>query len=355
MANRGELKRQRKQKAIAKLWYPKASDLQLPEVPADNREQVRARLEPVLARLSSVESIMDGDSVSRLSIKASDCWNVSQSLVLTAKDPDILYVEGAWDFVEKDRYASAAPHGWNLVDGYVVDLSRELYLRQGHAYSVEREPLRQFTHEEVSELLGDFGDWAPLMDILWAREHIDDIGKSEDEAQSFHDAAFSPVVTQLTARLETSDKVKIRPDASLVTVCRVPEHEAGTPTCILHTAFDEAGFQITTCPCCDKAGYLKPDHASVMWAIEHLQQVARVIKDVKGLRENHLQLQKFIRERLREKDMPLYQPKAFAFIVTYEPAELHKNCRSQGGPGGPCDTEESCHAEARTELIESGK
>ena len=107
---------------IGGLWYPKSSELQLPDVPVEAREQVRTRLEPVLANLRDYDGI-------RVGVKKGMCWEVAQAIMLTANDAGFTYVEGAWQHPDGKRYASPVPHGWVNVDGHRVDLINEFFLK----------------------------------------------------------------------------------------------------------------------------------------------------------------------------------------------------------------------------------
>jgi hypothetical protein len=334
------------------MWYPKASDLKLPDVRADKREQVRARLKPILARLTPVDIILnEADSDVRLAVTKGDCWRVHQSLVLTAADPGICYIEGAWQSLtsEKKVYADPSPHAWTLVDGYIVDLSNEFLIRRdGPREQVEREPLREFTYTEVRQVLEDLGDWEPLMNVLWSGTLPEELQEKDgepfdaakfDKQQDFmHQDAYKPATERLAARLEQEGKVKVRVpvDPSLARVYRVPDHEDGTAICKLATAFGEAGFRISSCRCCDDVGYAAPDNTTFLWTVEHLQKVSRAIKGIKGLSEDYKQVQTFIKNAIRDKQsMPLFEPKAFKFEVHYEPRELHANCGDHCGAPEP--------------------
>src|SRR5260370_22485083 len=60
-------------------WYPRASDLQLPDVPAGDRAEVRRIL----------------NWLGKLPVRGGTCWQTSQAVTLLARDPRVQYVEGA--------------------------------------------------------------------------------------------------------------------------------------------------------------------------------------------------------------------------------------------------------------------
>ncbi len=353
------------------LWYPTAAQLRLPDVPAKQRAKIRAKLAPWLANLNTVEWLLDGreDSTliglqlpegsaelreyqkhrrnhlahlaleSRLGIKAQDGWHVAQSLALAAKGGAV-YVEGAWEHLHgKLEYTSPAPHGWVTVDGYIVDLSAEfLARRSGNTItSIEYEPLRAFSYDELKTVLADFGDWEVLTPYLWEQEggvvperlneEFDEIAEQteiwEERASFVHDTAFKPVLDKLSARLiaEGLAKPPRVVDPNMREAFDIPKHEEGTPICKLHTAFDEAGFCIHRCNCgsCENVGYTT--HASADETIQMLDKVAAAIEDVPELAGDFEQINQTMLDVARDGDMGLYSPKAFTFEVRLEPKE----------------------------------
>ena len=124
---------QRKRKQV-EVWHPKAHNLQLPHVPPEARQAIRKKLSPWLANLKDY----DGQ---RVGVKVGDCWNIAQSLTLTAQDDTVQYVEGVWSDCQQ--------HGWNLIDGYVVDLVDEFFIWQGREGERLREPLNVYTVVET--------------------------------------------------------------------------------------------------------------------------------------------------------------------------------------------------------------
>jgi hypothetical protein len=136
-------------------WYVTAADLRLPDVPAHARQQVRDFLAPYLGNIH---------------VKNGDCWRVAQQLMKTANNPRVGYVEGVWTNEQHylchqrqrneeecgcEQYSdgrAGAPHAWNTVDGYLVDLSAELKLRNWTPEWVKyNEPLDVWKHESLKE------------------------------------------------------------------------------------------------------------------------------------------------------------------------------------------------------------
>lgn len=128
-----------------KSWYPTANLLQLPYVPEEAKEQVRRVVAPALTEMKA----------NRIPIEQGKCWRTSQTLAMLAKSPRVKYVEGVWlggcGGGTQCNCGGALRHAWNLVDGYVVDLSEELYFRKEPNFAPEREPHTVFTFEEVMQ------------------------------------------------------------------------------------------------------------------------------------------------------------------------------------------------------------
>jgi hypothetical protein len=120
------------------LWYPTADELPLLHIPEDIRQQLRKRLTPWLAHLTHT-----GGNTQRVGIKQGGCWRVAQALVMTAKDPNVKYVEGLW--------SHGAAHAWATVDGHRVDLINELFVRRDDSGERMYEPFQEFTYEELRE------------------------------------------------------------------------------------------------------------------------------------------------------------------------------------------------------------
>ena len=159
------------------LWKPKAHELQLPHVPPEERRAIRKKLSPILAILHDYDDNPVG-------VKFGDCWNIAQSLTLTAQDADIQYVEGAW--------AWGTPHGWNLVNGYVVDLVDERTMWEGREAERFREPLNVYSYREVNSFYEDyFGGWEIMSVHLDSTFPQVDFDYDDDNYQEEFDAYLS--------------------------------------------------------------------------------------------------------------------------------------------------------------------
>jgi hypothetical protein len=140
-----ELERREQQERENMLWYPAADDLPLLHIPKDVRPQLRERLAPWLAKLTHL-----GGDTERVGVQQGRCYRVAQALVLTAKDPDVKYVEGFW--------GCGASHAWTTVDGYRVDLVQEFYTwRDGKENERMYEPFEEFTEQQLRNVMEDQG------------------------------------------------------------------------------------------------------------------------------------------------------------------------------------------------------
>lgn len=313
-------------------WRPQVGELQLFDVPDSQRDHVRQRL-------------YDTNALANVVVKKADCWNIAQTVVLNAQDDNIKYVEGAWEHLhtDKKRYASAKPHGWVTVDGYVVDLPQEFLTREDSTLMVEREAEHEFSYVEVNQLreeeFGDSDDWQVFTPYLWEQnggvvperlnqEHDDietQVAVWEERNSYVYNTAFDPAITRLITRLETENKTSVRqavPDG-MHKVFYCPDHKENDPICKLHTAFDEAGFHVTSCSCCDEVGYAAHEadcsDASYTRAIDMFKQVEENIKGIPELHADLKGVRDSIKHTLREKSWPLYSPKAFTFETRIEP------------------------------------
>ena len=161
-----------RQRQSAKVWYPRASDLLLPDVPPRDRAEIRKIL-----------SFLDG----KFPVHAGTCWQTAQTLTLLSRDSRVSYVEGvSWNVkqIEVGRYVPMFPHDgecassvcvcrplphvWNLVNGHVVDLQGEFYnWRFGSEYL--HEPLKVYSLEDIP--VG--GVWGSILQKVWMEEHED--------------------------------------------------------------------------------------------------------------------------------------------------------------------------------------
>jgi hypothetical protein len=167
-----------RQRQNVKIWYPKANDLMLPDVPtAEDRAEVRQ----ALAWLG------------KLPVRGGHCWQSSQAVTLLAQDPRVQYVEGVSWNVKQFRAGQYVPlfqhdgecpsvcsckplpHAWNSVSvnghAYVVDLLAEFFnWRFGSEYL--HEPLKVYSLEEMLNVGGVPGNFS-LVQKVWMEEHQD--------------------------------------------------------------------------------------------------------------------------------------------------------------------------------------
>lgn len=124
---------------LTEIWYPAARDLKLPQVPVQERARIRKRIAPWLQKLRRHD----------FGVEAGDCFAVSQAFVLTANDPGVTYVEGAWIRTPWNKEDQPEPHGWVLVDGWPIDLMAELYSREDEPWEYLYEPCDEFSCAEL--------------------------------------------------------------------------------------------------------------------------------------------------------------------------------------------------------------
>jgi hypothetical protein len=91
-----------------RLWYPMASDLELPDVPWDAREDVRAAL----------------SFLGKVPIQTRDgSWLIAQAITELANSPRVRYAEGLMSVKSGNK---VTPGAWHLVDGHIVSLFSEV-------------------------------------------------------------------------------------------------------------------------------------------------------------------------------------------------------------------------------------
>jgi hypothetical protein len=135
-----------------------AKDLKLPDVPEQAREDIREFLTPLLKNVP---------------VKDNDCWNIAQKFMLAANSARVCYVEGCWTHkAHRDRHlrrecdcteytgtaTDAAPHAYNTVDGYIVDLNVERWTLDEPESSLKEwwhEPFKIYTVDEINKFLSD--------------------------------------------------------------------------------------------------------------------------------------------------------------------------------------------------------
>jgi hypothetical protein len=152
-------------------WYPKVSDLTLPDVPAGERAEVRK----ILSWLG------------KFPVRGGTCWQTAKAVTLLSHDPRVEYVEGvSWNVKQVGAgYAplfqhdgecpsdicmcQPLPHAWNLVNGHVVDLLAEFSnWRFGAEYL--HEPLKVCSAEDlVGRVPGNFS----VTQKAWMEQHQD--------------------------------------------------------------------------------------------------------------------------------------------------------------------------------------
>jgi hypothetical protein len=154
-----------RQRREVKVWYPRPSDLVLPDVPASERGQVRKFL----------------GWLGKLPIRAGACWQTAKAVTLLARDSRIQYVEGVYYLAESaldGPMSKPYPHAWNLVNGHIVDLLTEFHnWRFGGEDKWLHEPLKVYSLEDIGGVSG--GNFS-IFQKVWMDEHED--RKSESMA-----------------------------------------------------------------------------------------------------------------------------------------------------------------------------
>jgi hypothetical protein len=175
MAHKTKIQKLRQRQRI-ETWYPRASDLVLPDVPANERAEVRK----ILGWLG------------KFPVHAGTCWQTAQTVASFTQDRRVKYVEGAsWNvkqigagkylpLFQHDGECSSdvcackpLPHAWSLVNGHVVDLLAEFYSwRFGSEYLYLHEPLKVYSAEDLLRVGGVPGNFS-LLQKVWMEEHLD--------------------------------------------------------------------------------------------------------------------------------------------------------------------------------------
>jgi hypothetical protein len=135
-----------------------AKDLKLPYVPEHAREDIREFLASFLKNVP---------------VKDNDCWQIAQKFMVAANSPRVCYVEGCWTHkAHRDKHlrgecdcneytgtaTDAAPHAYNTVDGYLVDLSVERWTPDEPEWLLNdwwHEPFKIYTFDEIQKFLTD--------------------------------------------------------------------------------------------------------------------------------------------------------------------------------------------------------
>lgn len=141
-------------------WYPRAADLQLPDVPQELRDQFRRELEPTLRKFNEMSFDL------KTGVKGGFCWQTSQHLALISNNEEsgVGYVEGIWErasnhpwFQKSDiEVSSSSAHAWNTYKGYPIDLTAECYFwnSSGEDTPWLHEPLKEYSNEHVVSYIG---------------------------------------------------------------------------------------------------------------------------------------------------------------------------------------------------------
>lgn len=204
----------RKEREGVKRWYPTADMLSLPYVPEDARSQIRSLLAGTLAEMKA----------RKFPIVRGQCWRTSQILTMVAKSERVQYVEGVWK--NCDCCGSVIHHAWNIVNGYIVDLSEEFYVWQDpdDKPAPEREPHTIFKFEEVAEYYDNYvGEFDPdAWDIISREYWLCDGGLnalpshlqekkwnwSDEEYGEVNAVHFKPAFERLQARVTNTASVR---------------------------------------------------------------------------------------------------------------------------------------------------
>jgi hypothetical protein len=151
------------------IWYPRAHQLQLPDVPREHQVQVRKLLTPALRKMTQAH----------IPVQGKHCWQIAQALVMAINNPRCNYVEGVWtrpheldDVVcecGENHHKEPAPHAWNTIDGHRVCLVRELYNYNSYGGDGDwlYEPLHEYSHAEINKMVED-GEISGLDDLAWS-------------------------------------------------------------------------------------------------------------------------------------------------------------------------------------------
>lgn len=170
MSHKTKLQKLRQRRDM-KVWYPRASDLVLPDVPASERGQVRKILE----------------WLGKFPIRGGTCWQTAQAVTLTAGDPRVQYCEGvSWNvkriagrcvpmFPHDGECTSSIcvckplPHAWNTCNGHIVDLQGEFYNWRFPGSEYLHESLKVYSPEDIP--VG--GVSGSILQKVWMDEHED--------------------------------------------------------------------------------------------------------------------------------------------------------------------------------------
>jgi hypothetical protein len=191
-----------KRRMAVKVWYPKATDLPLVHLSEGSRAHVRRRLTPWLERMVFASDI-EGRRGQRLGVEGGNCWQVAQSLVISAGDDSgVKYVEGVWTRPwELEEGEKPASHAWVSVDGHRVDLIKEFYSWKSRDDEWLYEPLAEFSHSRLVELYDGNPDYADadISTILWVNSESFEQEYYNGGSPDVYDIVFGPARERMKA------------------------------------------------------------------------------------------------------------------------------------------------------------
>jgi hypothetical protein len=156
-----------------------AAKLKLPDVPRRERKEVRKFLAPLLGNLS---------------IKVGECWNNSQQLMSVANSPRVGYVEGVYEANGSrcvcwcEHEFKPIPHGWNTVDGHLVDLTLEFRWATEPTFNKNwlHEPFKSYSSAEFRMFTDEVDDLDGLSvtPVVFNYGYADEFGLGYSEEES---------------------------------------------------------------------------------------------------------------------------------------------------------------------------
>jgi hypothetical protein len=180
-----------------------AAKVRLPDVPRRERKEVRKVLAPLL---------------SSIVIKAGDCWNNSQQLMTVANNPRVGYVEGVYEAECKECECGCnpIPHGWNTVDGHLVDLTLEFRWFTEPTFNKNwlHEPFKEFTQGDIEMYIDNIKeldtfaitplifshDACDVFGLYYSEEEYDHIVEMWDGEDTWEELVFKPATDRMLAR-----------------------------------------------------------------------------------------------------------------------------------------------------------
>lgn len=147
-----------RQRQSVETWYPRPSDLTLPDVPPEHRGEVCSFLA----------------SLDRVEVRPGHCWD-SARVVLGLNSNRCIYVEGVWMPDDNLESPALGLHAWIEVDGYRVDLIAECFQHQRNLAGVTSrrylyEPVKRFSPTDLKNL--PLGSCLTSYSLYMGREEI---------------------------------------------------------------------------------------------------------------------------------------------------------------------------------------